>query len=370
MISDAELRYAVALSLLSGIGPIRFTTLFGVFKKYESIFNADSQTLYKFGLSTKVVQALKSVELLDAAERELNFCQKKGIQVLPKYSSDYPTKLNHLRDAPIVLFYKGNVSLNERLFLGVIGTRTPSNYGIALTKQLIEEFKSYNPVILSGLAYGVDICAHDSALEYNMDSVACVAHGLNTIYPVAHRSTAIKMVNQGGIISEYPSQLPTRKQYFARRNRIVAALSDALIVVESKKKGGSLITAQKAYEYYKPIFALPGRVGDINSEGCNNLILNGQAQIFTSSNDVAKRLNWSCRFNTPSTKSVQNKLFESLEADELEIVKLLSASSSTFTIDELIATLNKSNQQIASSLLTLEFKDLIKTLPGKRYVLQ
>lgn len=309
-------------------------------------------------------------EFLPLAEREMEFAQAKGIQCLGFGDSDYPARLKGCNDAPLVLFYKGNTNLNSRRIISVVGTRHCTEYGREICTSLTRDLSALAPdtVVVSGLAYGIDINAHRGALAAGLPTVAVLAHGLDSIYPAMHRTTAIKMLENGGLITEFSTRTVPEKQNFVRRNRIIAGLSDATIVVESASKGGSLITASVAESYDREVCAFPGRTGDVWSEGCNMLIMENKARMITSAESLVKALCWDCDANPSATKPAEPELFPQLSNEEQKIVDALEGSDGK-QINLITVETNIPMARLMSVLFEMEMRGIVKSLNGARYKL-
>ena len=287
-----------------------------------------------------------------------------GIRPLFYLDDDYPQRLKHYPDSPTMLYYKGNAALNVPRMVAIVGTRRPSSQGIHACEELVGGLQPYDVTIVSGLAYGIDISAHRKCLSLSIPTIGVLGHGLERIYPAQHQSVARAMSDSGGLLSEYPSQTLPDREHFPMRNRIIAGLCDALVVVETRKKGGSMISAHIANDYNKDVFAFPGRVKDSCSEGCNALIKSHKAALIESAEDIAYIMRW--EENSP--QAVQKQLFVELTEAEKIIVDLLGQYE-PIGIDQLTNKLKISNSQMASLLLGLEFKGIIRALPGKQFVL-
>lgn len=272
----------------------------------------------------------------------------------------YPFRLKQCEDAPLNLFYKGAIDWQQDKFVSIVGTRNASQSGRLFTEKLVKELAPYNPVIVSGLAHGIDITAHKAALKYGLKTVAVFAHGLDRVYPNAYASIARDIVNNGCLVSDYLSETPSLAQNFPARNRIVAGLSDATIVVESAVKGGSLITADIANSYNREVFAVPGNPSAKYAKGCNFLIKTQRAILLESAEDIIKGLNWDVQ-----DKAVQQSMFANLSTTEQQIMDVLSDKE--MHIDALVTALDWNFSKLANELLQAEFKGLIVSLPGKMY---
>lgn len=287
-------RYHVALSLIPGIGPVLSKQLINHFGNPQEVFKASKGRLSKVnGFGEKLSSLLSSEEkLLQRADELIELSYKDGIAIHSIADDNYPNRLLQIPDAPLVLYTKGKVNLNPKKTVGVVGTRKATKYGLTTTETIVTDSSSNGPTIVSGLAYGIDIKAHTAALEAGLPTIAVLACGLHTVYPAGNRETAQKMLETGGLISEYPVGTQADPRHFPARNRIIAGLSDALIVVEAAKKGGALITGNIAHGYERPVFAVPGQLDKSNSEGCNQLIRNYKASIYTGFRDIIEALNW------------------------------------------------------------------------------
>lgn len=304
-------------------------------------------------------------EALRRAEAELDFCGRYGIRVLCFSADGYPVRLRDCADAPLALYYRGTADLDARRVLAVVGTRRITDYGKDLCARFVADLGAMFPdcLVISGLAYGVDIHAHRAALAAGLPTVAVLAHGLDTIYPASHRSTAEAMSRQGGLLTEYVSQTRPDKGNFVRRNRIVAGLADATVVVESADKGGALITARLAQDYNRDVFAFPGRVGDACSAGCNALIRQNAAALVTSAADVADVLGWRAE---EKPAAVQRELFPELSADEARICDLLRGTDG-WPVNQLAVRADIPVQQVCALLFELELKGVVRPLAGGRF---
>jgi DNA processing protein len=289
------------------------------------------------------------------------------VRALTIDDAEYPQRMLTAYDAPVILFYKGNADLNTARSVSIVGTRRNSDYGRQVTEKIIQDLAPYNVMIISGLAFGIDAIAHKQALKQGLPTIAVLAHGLASLYPPEHSQLSREMVNQGGLITEYSSQIKAEKHHFPIRNRIVAAMSDCTIVTETAVKGGSMITADIANGYHKDVFALPGRTTDFKSAGCNWLIRNNQATLMESVSDMAKMMGW--EEVKSKEKDIQGELFISLTEVEQRIVDLLREREQMH-IDVINATTGYPNSRNAGALLELEMKDLILSMPGRIYRLK
>ncbi|HKK10481.1 MAG TPA: DNA-processing protein DprA [Bacteroidales bacterium] len=361
------LQYQIALTLLPNVGPKLGRELVAYCGGVEAVFREKTSRLIKIpGIGKELSEAIPKQKVLDRAIEETEFLEKNKIKPLFYLSKDFPSRLKHCADAPLMLYYKGNANLDSRKVVSIIGTRKATEYGKMFCKQLVQDLSAHEDIlILSGLAYGIDSCAHRASLDRSVPTVAVMGHSLDRVYPPANHSLAAKMLEKGGLLSEFVSDTKPDRENFPRRNRVVAGMSDAVVVVESGKKGGALITADIANSYNRDVFAVPGRLNDTYSEGCNNLIKTNRAALIESAEDINYIMGWT---KEKSKKHIQRKLFTELNPEEELIVKVLQ-SKGTIAIDDLILETRMGATKIASSLLNLEFSGVIKCMPGKVYCL-
>ena len=321
--------------------------------------------------SDKLVSAIKNCdEARSRAEVELEYDLRYGIEPIPMNDDRYPQRLKDCDDAPLMLFYKGNADLNQQRVINIVGTRQCTPYGEDLIRRFISDLKQLSPrvLIVSGLAYGVDINAHRQALANGYDTVGVLAHGLDDLYPTRHRETALQMIEHGGLLTEFLTQTNADKINFVRRNRIVAGMSDACILVESKAHGGGLITTEISQAYGRDVFAFPGRVGDAYSEGCNNLIRSNGAGLITSAADFVKDMGWQddATLMRAKQQGIERSLFPELSPEEQLIVDILSKTND-LQINLISVKSNIDITRLTSLLFTMEMKGIIKTLAGGMY---
>ena len=317
--------------------------------------------------SDRLVASLKDIdEPLRRAEAELEFDERHHITPLLLSSPDYPERLRHCDDAPLVLYYRGTADLNAPRVINIVGTRQATSYGQELTRRLVADLRQLAPdvVIVSGLAYGIDICAHRNAMQQGYDTVGVLAHGLDQIYPSAHRSTAADMVKHGGLLTEYMSQTEPLPNNFRQRNRIVAGISDATILVESAIKGGGLITCRIAQEYGRDVFAFPGAVGMATSEGCNRMIRNNTAALITSAKDFLESMGWQTA--NQRTETVERQLFPDLSAEERCVADVLRQKND-LQLNLISIRTNLPIGQLTALLFSLEMKGIVKPMAGGTY---
>ncbi len=354
--------YQLALHFVKGLGPTTHMNLIEEYGSAEAIFALNEEELSSFISQKKVVQAILDKSTLKKAESEFEYCQTNGINILHYSDKEFPKRILYYDNTPRILFFKGNTDLNTHKIISIVGTRQATDRGKIHCQKIIESLVDHNCLIVSGLAYGIDINAHKMALKYGLPTVGVVAHGLDYLYPKDHSSSAKKMLENGGLLTEFPSNTEMVRELFPMRNRIVASMCDALIVVESAKEGGSLITANFANEYGKDVFAVPGRTSDEFSEGCNLLIKSHRAHMYEEHKDLEYIMRWG-----KPTKITQGQLFPELSDEQAEIIHCIRQNGECH-IDELSKITNRSTSKLAADLLQLELKNLIKSLPGKRYI--
>ncbi len=362
-----ELFYLVALAAVQRLGPITIRALIDHFGCASAVFEAEEAALQEVqGVGEHLAKAIKNQkDPLAFAESELAFVERNGLQLITYRDADYPRRLSYYPDAPLVLYYLGGADLNPDRIVGIVGTRSPTHQGVQFVEELMDGLKDYRPLVISGLAYGIDAAAHRAALEAGLPTVACLAHGLRTLYPSAHRKLAAKMREEGGLLTEHHSRARPLREHFPLRNRIVAAMSDALIVVESGEEGGSMITASLANGYGKEVFAVPGRLRDAKSAGCNKLIKTHQASLLQSAEDIAYLLGW----NKPlGGRGRQLKMFQELSEPEQQLVLMLEEEGS-LSFDQLSRRMSMGAGRLSALLLELECKNVVQTAPGKRFEL-
>lgn len=363
---DDQLSYKIGITLIPGIGDITAKKLIAYCGGVEAVFKEKGKGLLKVpGIGQTLAEAILKNKVLSIAEKELRFIEKFKITPLFYLDSGYPERLKHAEDSPVMLYYKGSASFNVPRVVAVVGTRRASDYGKKICRNLIEGLAPLNVLVVSGLAYGIDICAHRAALDMGLSTVGVVGHGLDMLYPQSHKATAEKMLLNGGLLTDFTSGSKFIPENFPKRNRIVAGLSDAVVVVEAAKKGGALITADIANSYNRDVFAFPGRVGDHYSEGCNNFIKSNRAALIQSADDLIYIMGWQEKKDNKK-KLVQKQLFEDLSADEKAVVDFLEKEGDA-SIDLISLNLKLPASKIASLLLNLEFQGVIQCLPGKIY---
>ncbi|MBZ9628942.1 DNA-processing protein DprA [Psychroflexus sp. CAK57W] len=361
---EQEFLNLLMLQNLSGIGHINAKKLLQHFGSATNLFQANTRQLSEIdGIGKKRLQSLKNSAFLKEAEKELEFIQKNNIDVHYYQDENYPSRLKQCIDSPILLFSRGNINLKNKPILSIVGTRQITSHGIAVCEQLISDLAPLKPVIVSGLAYGTDIVAHKAALDHNLQTIACLAHGLDQIYPKVHQKYAAAIENNGGFFTDFCSDATFDRKNFLSRNRIVAGLSEATIVIESAEKGGSLVTADIAHSYDREVFAIPGRPQDKFSKGCNMLIKQQKAQMITSAADVVYFLNWDIETKKGNK---QTQLFVNLQGEEKLVFEKLKEIGKA-EIDTLSLACNLPTYKLASILMNLELSGCVRPLPGKQF---
>ena len=366
--TSEEIYYTIALTRMTGFNAdiaLRLYRAMGssqaVYEHRQDIGDAVADS------SPRLREAMNNWdEALQRAAAEMEFIEKKGIRALTLDDEDYPARLRECPDAPIILYYKGTADLNQRYVINIVGTRHCTTYGQDLVRRFVADLRQLRPdvMIVSGLAYGIDICAHRQALECGNETVGVLAHGLDQIYPPRHRDTAVEMMRQGGLLTEYMSQTQALPNNFRQRNRIVAGISDATILVESAYKGGGLITCRIAQEYGRDVFAFPGAVGMAYSEGCNRLIRNNTAALITSAQDFVESMGWTTLQQQPS--AVERQLFPDLTAEEQRVVSLLQQTND-LQLNIISVKTNLPIGQLTALLFQLEMKGIVKPMAGGSY---
>ncbi len=358
-----DLFYVLALLKVEGVGSIYAKKLLEHYASPSEIFKDSPKDWLRLGLKSLATKSIDKDRLFKAAEAELSFIEQNQITATYFKETDYPSALEHCSDAPVMLFSKGHFNLKNRKIISIVGTRQATAVGIEFCRQLISDLAPLDPVIVSGYAYGIDIAAHVSAQENNLTTLGVLAHGLDQIYPKKHQKYAPKMMHNGGFITEFTSASEPIRENFIRRNRIVAGLSEATIVIESALKGGSLITAQMANDYGREVFAVPGRVHDTMSQGCHLLIKTHRAQILTSAADLVYQLNWDLQ---KPPKIRQQQLFFELEPTEQKIYDFLKTTGKE-QMDWIARGCDIPVYELSSLLLQMELKGLVCPLPGKYF---
>lgn len=360
-----ELLHALALLKVDGIGDVVAKKLITHCGSAEAVFQSKKKTLLAIdGVGEILYKKLQDHSVFQLAENELRYVEKENITVSYYLDETYPERLKHCIDGPVILFQTGTINLANRKLINIVGTRQITPYGTEFTKKLITDLAPLNPVIVSGFAYGVDIVAHQTAMENDLQTIGVLAHGLNQIYPKMHKKYMAKMEQNGGFMTEFWSTSNPDRENFIKRNRIVAGMCEATIVVESAEKGGSLITANIANDYNRDVFAVPGRVSDKFSQGCNNLIKTQRAHLLNSAADLIYILNWD--LDQKESKPIQKQLFVSLTEEEQKIYDYL-LSKEKEVMDIIALECDLPIFKISSLLLNMELKGIIRPLPGKLF---
>jgi len=367
---DDERVYQVALSMIPGVGDVMAKTLVSYCGSASEVFRKNKSQLAKLpGFGTIHADKILRFKDFSKAEQELIKCAKHEVEIIFFTDKQYPKKLKHAPDSPTLLFYKGKASLNNPKTVAIVGTRRSTSYGREFTEYIVEKLAAHNALIVSGLAYGIDITAHKAALKNGLDTIGVMASGLDVIYPSMHRSIANEMLQQGGLLTEFRIGEKPEAHNFPSRNRIIAGMSDLTIVVEAAEKGGALITAEIANSYNRDVFALPGNIDNKYSQGCNNLIKQNKANLITSISDIEYIMNWQ---PTKNHTDQDEKYYDysQLTEEEKSIIETLREQKDGMIIDELSWKSQIPLNKLASLLLNLEFNGIVKTIPGKKYRLK
>jgi DNA processing protein len=361
--STPDLLYQIALKTIPGIGDVLIKNLVSYCGSVEAVFKERKSKLLKVpGIGEVLAQNIVSFKNFSWVENELLFIEKHQIKTYFYLDEHYPYRLRDIADAPCLLFGLGNFDLNPTRMVGIVGTRKASDYGRAFTQQLVQELKVHHVQVVSGLAIGIDGIAHKACVQYQIPNIGILAHGLDRIYPTQHQSLAKKMIACGGLLSEFPSGTNPDRENFPKRNRIVAGLADVLILPETAIKGGARITAEIAFSYNKEIMAVPGRISDYYSQGCNYLIQEQKAVMITCAEDLINLMGW-----TKKSKDTKNlDLFNQLSPEQAQLIQYIR-SKVKIGIDEMAFELCTDSGTLALQLLELEFMGLLRSLPGKCY---
>lgn len=365
MLSTNELRYTLALQRVPNLGETSAKKLLQIIGSAEGIFKEKKHNLLKIdGIGMFKLKYLNELAVLDEADEEIDFIRTNNIEVCYFQDQDYPDRLKHCIDGPILLFQQGNIDLKRKRIISIVGTRRSTSYGISFCEELIETLAPLSPVIVSGFAYGIDITAHKAAVKNKIQTIGCLAHGFNEIYPKSHKKHVQSIEENGGFLTEFWSDDAFDRKNFLKRNRIIAGISEATIVIESANKGGSLVTADIANSYNRDVFAVPGRVTDSQSVGCNNLIKTQQAHVLTSAADLLYILGW--ELDEKPAKPKQTQLFSELSSEEKQVNDYLFNSEKKL-LDTIAINCRMPTHKVASILLNLELKGLVRPLPGKLF---
>jgi DNA processing protein len=359
-----ELKYKIAITLIPGIGDVLGKKLIAYCGSPEAVFRQRKSALMKIpGIGEFFANAVNKQQVFGQAEEEIRFMEEEAVRPLFYLDDDYPYRLKQCIDGPMLLYCKGIANLNAPKMMGVVGTRNATEYGKALCNELVDDLILQEVTIVSGLAYGIDICAHNRCVKQDAPTIGVLAHGLDMLYPSLHRQTAEKMIHCGALLTDYPSGTKPGRENFPRRNRIVAGMCDGLVVVESAVDGGSMITAEIANSYSREVFAYPGRTDDPCSAGCNQLIKNTKASLVENALDIRKMMGWE---KQPAKRPLQQQLFVQLKPEEETIVAVMREKGNVH-IDEISALAAIPVYRISAMLLDLEFSGVLRSLPGKMY---
>jgi len=364
--NDPELIFKVALGLIPGIGSITARKLINTIGSPRSVFYEKRSMLLRIpGVGGLMAEKISTKGLLQEAEKEILYITKNNIKPLYFRDREYPERLNQCPDGPIMIYIKGSIDFNQGRFLSIVGTRTPTSYGIEITRKIIASLaeKGHRLVIVSGLAYGIDVCAHKAAMKHGFQTIAVLGHGLKYLYPSAHYSVARKIERQGALLTDFPGYEKPERNNFIKRNRIIAGLSDATIIVESGVKGGALITADIAGSYNREVFAVPGRVGDPFSSGTNQLIKRHHASLIENCEDIEYLLGWDRK---EKNMAVQAELFRELSEEERILLNILTIEEK-LEVDLLCIRTGMPVGKVSALLLNLEFAGYVRSLPGNLY---
>jgi DNA processing protein len=361
-----SLIHKIGLTLIDNVGDVIARSLLDQFGTAEAVFKANKKLLMEIpGIGLTTANHILNSNALVKATEQVRFIEKHKISVLFISDDDYPRRLRECADAPILLYYKGNADLNHHRIVSIVGTRRATDYGKELCRQLAEVLSQYDVLIISGLAYGIDVAAHKEALHFEIPTVGVLGHGLDRLYPSLHKSIAQKMVRNGGLLTEFPLGTIPDRENFPKRNRIIAGIADVTIVVEATTKGGALITAELANSYHRDVYAFPGRTTDEYSQGCNFLIKTNRAGLINHTKDLVYYLGWEAVKSSAVNFQVQLPL--GLSKEESQVVDLLKFAPAL--IDEISSKVNIPQSKLAIHLLNLEMQGILTTLPGKLYKL-
>ncbi len=359
--------YLLALQKVKNIGDISAKKLLRHFGSAQAVFEAAKHNEIEVqDIGSVMIRSLKNFNDWQRVTEEIKYIEQNQLKVVSIFDDDYPYRLQHAPDGPILFFYQGNADLNHRKMISVVGTRNMTSYGKRMVAEIIEGLVDYKPVIISGLAYGVDVEAHLQALKYDLPTIGVLGHGFQRVYPAIHQKIARQMLENGGLISEFWHTDPVDRNNFLKRNRIVAGMSEAVIIIESAEKGGALVTADIANSYNRDVFAVPGRASDTFSKGCNNLIKNNKAALITEAEDIINMLQWTEEKVKPA--SPQLNLFVDLNEDEQAIFDLLQTEGK-ISLDEMSLRLKMPVSKLAQILLQMELNNIVTSLPGKFFEL-
>jgi len=360
---NPDVKYLIGLLKLKGVGSTSVNKLVQHYGSAQAVLEEipKENTENLKGISQTVINSICGGPNWLEVEKELLFIEKHDVQCLPFMDENFPRRLKFCADAPALLYYRGEVDFNHPKILAVVGTRRATPQGKKITEKIIADLVSQNVLIISGLAFGIDVVAHRSALENKLPTIGVLAHGLDRVYPAEHRKYAREIEQKGAMLTEFTSGTKPDRENFPKRNRIVAGMADAILVVESQRTGGSMITADLGFGYGRDVFAIPGRPGDTQSEGCNFLIRQNKASLIESATDIKYLMNWR---EQPKPKQIQKQLFVQLSTSEEQLINILTEKRK-LSLDELCLTAGISISQASVPLLTLELNGMVRQLPGK-----
>ena len=368
---NQNLIYQIGLTLVKGIGSVIAKQIIEHLGDPEQLFREKGRILEQIpGITRRVIAEIRSPEVLKRAEKEVLFIEKNKIKPLYIGDNDYPIKFRDCIDSPVMMYFRGDADLNADKIISIVGTRNASAYGREITEQIIKELSEEykNILVVSGLAYGIDYIAHSSALKEGLPTVGVLAHGLDLIYPYQHRKLAIDMLGNGGLLTDFMSETKPDRQNFVKRNRIVAGISDCTLIVESAGKGGALITANIADSYNKDLFAIPGRINDVYSQGCNKLIKDKKAALVENAEDIMKEMCWKTVPQQKTQGPIQRSLLLNLSDEQQQVVTLLEKSESMH-LNILAIEMDLPVSKLSSLLFDLELDGIVRAMPGGLYKL-
>ena len=359
-----NLLHNIGIGLIDNVGDVLVKKLIAYCGSSEAVFKESKGKLLKIpDVGSTAAASILSQNVLARAEEEIRFIEKNELNALFYLDHDYPARLKHCDDGPTMLYTKGEMDLNSKRVVSIVGTRNATEYGKKMCHEIVEGLAMLDVLVVSGLAYGIDICAHKASVKNNVQTVAVVAHGHDRIYPGSHKSTVERMYENGGMVTEFISHTNPDRENFPKRNRIIAGLSDAVIVIESAKRGGALITADIANSYNRDVFAVPGMLGAQYSAGCNWLIKVNKGALMESVQDLEYIMGWESK--DPKKEPIQKKIFVELAPREKVLIGIIKQGS--IGIDTLSLEAKMSTSTVSSLLLNLEFAGVVKCLPGKVY---
>lgn len=366
---ESDLLYQIALTMAKGVGTHTIRKLVSILGSEKEVFECPRKELENIqGIGAITAKSIKDPQLLKRAEKEISFLQKTNAKAIPFGSDEYPSRMKECVDAPYILYTKGKMALNGGHFIGIVGTRKMTPYGKNICEEIVSSLAHKYPdlSVISGLAYGVDGCAHKKAVDLGIQTIGVVGHGLDMIYPARHRALSYKMMEKGGMVTEFRSECVVDKKNFVSRNRIIAGLCDVILVVESGEKGGALFTAEFANSYNKDVCAIPGRIGDLYSAGCNKLIKSNQATMVETAEEIEQLMNWDIKEKEQTDLSISK--FMRLTDQEKIIVEALQIDE-RMDMNQLSRKTQIPFGQLSSLLFDMEMKDLVCSAPGNRYIL-